>query len=370
MGAGVSILIPTWNGLGLLERFLPSIRQAARFYADETRSPVEIIVADDGSDDGTCAWLLAQGFSKTGAAVESDCAWTRLVLVRNERNSGFGEACNRGFAAARHRLVFLVNNDVEVTRDAIAPLVESFGDPTVFAAHCRAFDLETGREVGTGKLGSFSRGFIRVHRSYILTSPGLTSFSMFAGGGSSMFDREKFLEIGGFDSLFAPFYWEDVELSIRAWKRGYCVLYQPASVVRHRVSSTIRKLPARRVERIQQRNRLIYHWIHLDDPRLIVSHAAWVVSLTLFALITIRPGFAASCVSALVRLPAIRKRRKLERAAAKRTDRELLAIFESLEGNSGVLAYDDYRELERAEHFGEGARSRPNPSQSLGPPHS
>lgn len=341
MGAGVSIVIPTWNGLPLLKHFLPSIHEAVRLYADETGSSAEIIVADDGSDDETAKWLLSHGFSEPGPPVESESGSIRFVLVRNDRNAGFGEACNRGFAAARHRLVFLVNNDVEVARDAIGPLVESFTDPTVFAAHCRVFDLESGREVGTGKLGSFSKGFFRVHRSYTATRSGLTLFSMFAGGGSSMFDRDKFLELGGFDRLLAPYYWEDVELSIRAWKRGYSVLYQPSSVVRHRVSSTIRKLPARKVERIQQRNRLIYHWIHLHDRRLMISHVAWVALLILLALISMRAGFVSSFVAAFSRMSSILKRRKREKAAAKRSDRQLLALFETLEAKAEVAAYSD-----------------------------
>lgn len=358
MTPGVSIVIPSWNGLSLLERFLPSVQRAAEFYSDETNSPVEIVVVDDGSDDGTSDWLLTLGFTRS---IRSDSAMapfpgkmdtgpsesTRLILVNNDCNAGFGEACNRGFAIARHKLVFLVNNDVEVSREVIKPLVECFSDPAVFAAHCRVFDLESGREVGTGKLGSFSRGFIRVHRSYVPTGPGITLYSMFAGGGSSMFDRDKFIEMSGFDRLLTPFYWEDVELSIRAWKRGYTVLYQPRAVVRHRISSTIRHIDRSKVERIQRRNRLIYHWIHLHDTRMMISHVAWVMFLAVVSPFTLKAGFLASCLSALARIGAIRRRRRQEKAAAKRTDRELFDVFNSLQRRPEIFSYDDHRELDR-----------------------
>ena len=62
---------------------------------------------------------------------------------------------------------------------------------------------------------------------------------MFASGGSTMFRRRQFIELGGFDPIFAPFYYEDVELSFRAWKRGWSVHYEPASTIRHQFSSTI-----------------------------------------------------------------------------------------------------------------------------------
>ncbi len=135
-----------------------------------------------------------------------------------------------------------MNNDVEVEPDAVDALAGAFGDDDakLLAVHSRMIDLATGREVGTGKMGGFWRGFLRVHRSYIPrpSAPG-PFWSMFATGGSAMFQRALFLELGGFDPIFAPFYLEDVELSYRAWKRGLTVRYEPRSVVRHQFSSTI-----------------------------------------------------------------------------------------------------------------------------------
>ena len=156
--------------------------------------------------------LWKNRISKNAVAAETgnrDTPHTALKLLRNETNRGFGETCNRGIEATIYPLVFLLNNDVEVGLDSIAPLVENFTDTQVFSAHCHVFNFESGQECGTGKLGSFSRGFIRVHRSYV---PSTTSelkrstralYSMFASGGSAMFDRQKFLELGGFDASFA-----------------------------------------------------------------------------------------------------------------------------------------------------------------------
>jgi GT2 family glycosyltransferase len=323
MEQGVSIVIPTWNGRPLLERFLPSVINAANHYSRESRSPVEILLVDDGSSDGTAEWAEQQ---------RSGCDRVSLSVLQNARNLGFGEACNRGVAASRYPLVLLVNNDVELAPDSIAPLVKNFAEPPVFAAHCRVFDLETGHECGSGKLGSFARGFIRVHESYSTrggAAAGL-AYSMFAGGGSAMFDRKKFLGIGGFDPLLAPFYWEDVELSYRAWKRGYTVVYEPGSVARHQISSTIRFFDQKLVRRIQQRNRLIYHWVHLHDPSLIASHLLWLCILLATAPLRLQPGFILSFLSALRLVRRVSRRRAEEKKQAKRRDREVFGLFESL----------------------------------------
>ena len=376
MTCGVSIVIPSWNGLELLKRFLPSVIDAANRYTAQSQSPTEILVVDDGSVDESVAWLQGQGFVEVGEEQrgggqkekrrEGDGEMGRgastlnLRLIRNRSNRGFGETCNRGFGAASYPLVFLLNNDVEVDVNSIAPLVENFADDSVFAAHCRVFELNSPHECGTGKLGGFSRGFIRVHRSYVPRpviderasghEPDIhraSLYSMFAGGGSSMFDRRKFLEIGGFSSLLSPFYWEDVEISYRAWKRGYTVLYEPRSVARHRLSSTIGKLDRRKIRKIEQRNRLIYHWIHLHDRSLMTSHIFWVALLAVTAPLRLKPSFISSCLAALKRLPEIRQRRLEERRAALRSDSSLFDIFAVLEKRAEVIAYDEYDELEK-----------------------
>lgn len=337
---GVSIVIPSWNGLRLLQKFLPSVIAAAAHYSKLSNEPTEILIVDDGSADETADWLRQVGFRDNGEPAarglvgETETVPPELKLVRHENNLGFGEACNRGLELAAHPLVFLLNNDVEADVDCIAPLVENFEDSSVFSAHCRVFEFDSGRECGTGKLGSFSRGFIRVHRGYTVPeSPdksGLPLYSMFAGGGSAMFDRQKFLEIGGFETLLSPYYWEDVELSYRAWKRGYTVLYEPRSVTRHRISSTIGKLKRRKVRRIERRNRLIFHWINLHDKRMFASHVARVLLLALTAPIRFEPGFVRSLAAAIRSSRQIRDRRREERQAARRSDRDVFKMFDSL----------------------------------------
>lgn len=355
---GVTVVIPTWNGVALLKRFLPSVIEAAAFYSRQHNAPTEIVVVDDASADETIEWLISQGFSESGNQSVASPPLTTLCFVRNETNRGFGETCNSGFEAANHPLVFLLNNDVEISRESIAPMVENFADENVFAAHCRVFEIDGGRECGTGKLGGFARGFIRVHRSYVASRDiSLTIepkgendralYSMFAGGGSAMFDRKKFLAMGGFEPLLSPFYWEDVELSYRAWKRGFDVLYEPRSVARHRVSSTIGKMKRSRVRKIEQRNRLIFHWINLHDKKMLASHIAWLILLTVTAPFRLRPGFIVSVAMAIKTSAQVRQRRREEKRAAKRSDKDVLEIFAALEKRGDLFVYDDYEQLRR-----------------------
>lgn len=313
----VSIVIPTWNGRHLLERFLPSVLSAADRYRSTSGSEVEILLVDDGGTDDTAFWL---------AETHPDA----VQLLMKRMNEGFSHACNTGFKHARHPVVFLLNNDVEVDVDCIAPLVGHFAAPDVFAVACETTNLQTGATSGVGKIGSFSRGFLRVHAGYRPTGAGDWP-SIFASGGASAFSREKLAELGGFDALFAPFYWEDVELSYRAWKRGWRVLFEPESRVRHQVSSTIgSKFRRYDVRAIEHRNRLLAHWIHIHDPAMWRSHLVRTAFLALTAPVRGDLAFLDGLLEGLFRRDAVRERRAREIAAATRSDREVLAVFEAV----------------------------------------
>ncbi len=155
-----------------------------------------------------------------------------------------------------------------------------------------------------------------------------------------MFHRRPLMEIGAFDHLLSPFYWEDVELSYRAWKRGYTVLYEPRSVVSHRVSSTVRKLDQRHVRVIEQRNRLLCHWIHLQDTRFLLAHFTWTFILLLTAPLRFKPEFIWALWAALRRLPEVRARRVEERKVTRRSDREVLHLFAELAKRDDLWVYD------------------------------
>ena len=322
--ADVSVVIPTWNGRHLLERFLPFVIASASAHKQASQGAVEIVVVDDGSTDDSVDWLNRQ--ARTHVPVR---------VIVNDANLGFGAACNRGVTEARHPLVVLLNNDVALDQDAIRRLAAHFedrGTPSLLVAvHCQVLDFDTNAVAGAGQLGRFRRGFIRVHESYSPRGEGPWP-SMFASGGSSMVDRSRFLELGGFDPLFAPFYLEDVELSYRAWKRGLGVGYAPDAIARHQFSSTIGKsLSPGRVRRVSQRNRLFLNWIHLHDRSWFIQHLLWVVVLFVTSPFTLRYDFARGAIDAIGQLPEVRRRRRREREQAKRSDREVMEVFRGTE---------------------------------------
>ena len=124
--------------------------------------------------------------------------------------------------------------------------------------------------------------------------------------------------MGLLDELYNPFYWEDIDLSYRAWKAGYKVLFDPNIKVEHRHESTIGKyFDKSKILKTAFRNQLIFHWKNLTDKDLIFKH---LLNIPKFIFI---PGF----FDALIRLSKILQARKKTVRLFKKTDKEILGLF-------------------------------------------
>jgi len=259
-----SVVIPNWNGRELLEKYLPSVVEAVAGNPGN-----EIVVVDNGSTDGSADFVRA--------------AFPRIKLVALGENRGFGGGSNAGFQAAKNPVVVLLNSDMRVEPGFLAPLLEGFRDPDVFAVSCQIFfsDPAKKREETGLTQGRWQDGGLKVrHR----IDPEIDDLfpCFYGGGGSCAFDRAKFLELGGFDPLFEPFYLEDTDLGFLAWKRGWKVLYQPRSVVYHEHRGTIgKRFGEEQIQAALKKNYLLFAWKNIHEWRRLGSHFlfAWAGAL-------------------------------------------------------------------------------------------
>jgi len=322
----VSIVIPTWNGWPLLERFLPSVLRALQAYPGGG----EVVVVDDGSTDGTASYLRQY--------------FPTVRVVALEINTGFASAANRGVREAANDIVVLLNNDVEVSEHFLAPLIGPLKDSQVFASCSRSLDWDRVTFRDGGKLGQWKRGFWRVWRNYDLAEegrmPDVPLLTFYCPGGFAAFDRNKWLALDGLDELFRPFNWEDTDLCYRALKRGWRLIYVPSSVVYHRPKTTIEGGAFRRsyIRYISRRNRLFFHWKNLTSAGLLTRHIFFLaLSLPLSCL---RLDFVsvAAFFGALLNLHRIRQRRNVEKTEAKVTDLDIYQTYRDFySGTHGIV---------------------------------
>jgi GT2 family glycosyltransferase len=312
----VSLVIPTWRGRHLLEEYLPSVLAAANVYRRQSGSEIEIIVVDDAGGDDTASWL-------------GSCYKEKILLKVHSRNQGFSRACQTGFEAARFPIVLLLNNDVRLEPDCVAPLVEHFSDPSVFGVTGKIFNQKGDAFCNGGKIARFRRGMWSAYENYDV-APGscfnLPLLSFTAIGAFSAFDREKLLDVGGFDPLAAMV--EDVELSYRAWKKGWSIRYEPRSIAYHDASQTMDKRYKRgSLDKISRRSRILMHWMLLHDRKMFCRHLAFLSARLLVSWLILDWRFYWAVFTGIANLSVIRDKRRTTRKTMARTDSELLELL-------------------------------------------
>ena len=233
----VTIVIPVMNHLDVTIRCLQSICDV--WFAT---LPVQIVLVDDGSDDG--AGALAERLPG-------------LDFVRNGRNKGFVHACNRGAALSSARYVYFLNNDTTVRNGWLDALISTLeDDPSIGAAGSKLLYpdgslQEAGGIIfqdGTG--WNYGRGGDPADARY-----GHVRDVDYCSAASLIVRREIFERIGGFDAGFAPAYYEDADLCFTIRSLGYRVVYQPRSVVVHDEGTTSGNDTTSGAKRYQERNR-------------------------------------------------------------------------------------------------------------------
>jgi hypothetical protein len=244
----LTVLIPTYNGRRHLERCLPSVlRHAPR--------GSQVLVVDDASRDGTVAWLHA--------------AFPLVEVLALPENRGFARAVNAGLERSRGQVVELLNNDTEVCPGWADAALPHFADPTVGAVAPLVLSMDRPAIIdsaGQEYLAcgwAYDRGYGQeLHAEY--AQPG----EVFGASGSSGFYRRAALQKSG--GLLPEYdaYFEDTDLAFRLRWAGYRCMYEPASRVLHKGSSTYGQQNDRTV-RLLSRNEELAWWINLPSRQLV-----------------------------------------------------------------------------------------------------
>jgi O-antigen biosynthesis protein len=217
------VVIPSRNGRELLAAQLHGI------LSDLEGSQAEIIVADNGSDDGTAEWLRAQ--------------WPSVHVDLSAQPLSFARAVNRGIARARFSHVCLLNNDMLIEPGFFRALHRTFDDvPDLFCATAQIRFPEGVRREETGKAVMAQSRPADFPLRCDEPLPGEDGTPVLYGsGGCSLYDAGKLRALGGLDEAYEPAYVEDLDLGFRAWQRAWPSVYVAGAVVEHRHRATTRR---------------------------------------------------------------------------------------------------------------------------------
>jgi GT2 family glycosyltransferase len=260
----VSIIIPNYNGRHLLEEYLPFTYTAI----EEAGVPFEIIVVDDASKDESISFIRG--------------SYPKINLVVNPENHGFSYTCNRGIEVAKNDLILLLNSDVKLELGYFENQWKYFSELDTFGVMGRIIDMQGDRIQDAARMPKFNGLKLKTDYFYYTNEPEDRLYTFYLSGANALIDAEKLKQLGGFNELFSPFYCEDMELSIRAWRVGWKCYYEHSSICRHQVSASTKNYKtARWVKSVYYRNRFYMHALHLDG----FARFAWYCQIAVVDLI-------------------------------------------------------------------------------------
>lgn len=247
----ISILIPNYNGRSLLEENLPFTRKSL-----ESLNGIdsEIIVSDDGSTDDSVPFLKKY---------HSD-----IRVIESLINTGFSGAVNRGLAQCSGEWVLLLNSDVQLSADYFSTQIPWLQDPLLFGIMGKIKSMDRTVVQDSAKYPGMRNGKIVSTLNYVSTGD-VACPTLFLSGANALMRLSMVRALGGMNEMFNPYYCEDVDIGLRAWRSGWKCWYEPAAICYHPNSATIRKQDSRKVRAISQRNKAFLHLIHLDGWWLI-----------------------------------------------------------------------------------------------------
>ena len=220
---GISVVIPSRNGKELLERALPSVTR------ELAGTAAEVIVVDNGSEDGTADFLRA--------------SYPEVIVEPHAAPLAFAEAANRGLRRARFSHVCLLNNDMTIEPGFFAALRSAFDRvPDLFAATAQIFFPPGARRQETGKAVMPPRpkkGGDAFPIRCELPVPGEDlSYVLYGSGGCTLYCHARLRQLGGLREIYRPAYVEDLDLGYRAWQRGWPTVFCAAARVTHHHRAT------------------------------------------------------------------------------------------------------------------------------------
>jgi GT2 family glycosyltransferase len=248
-----SIIVVNWNGIGCIRDCLQSVLQ-------QTYTPFELIVVDNGSTDGSREWLRAN-------------AGSSFRLIEFDVNTGFGRGVNAGIRASAGDFVALLNNDASADERWLESMVAAAqgSDTGMVASKILFYDrrdvidkaghllypdgLNRGRGAGETDTGQYDKD----------------TETLFPDGCAALYRRKMLDDIGLFDEQFFA-YGDDAEIGLRGRWRGWRCVYAPAARVYHRHSSSLGKYSPVKAYLVE-RNRFWVAVKLLPWPALILSPA-------------------------------------------------------------------------------------------------
>jgi len=306
----VNIAVLNYNGKELLKECLPSVIAASEKSSYDTK----VTVLDNQSKDSSLD-MLKKEFPNVG-----------VYLARENKVYC---SYNEFFNASDDDIIIIINSDIKADPGFVDPLIECFKkDPKLFFASSKMYFFDGVTYQGDRSKAIRRFGIISADTRYKGYEKYIDSQGCAFSTGNGAFDRKKFLELNGFDEIYLPGRYEDVDLCFRAWKAGYKGMYEPRSIVYHKGYGSFKEeFTDKQIQRMVFRNSVIFMWKNITDFRILLVMHLWLIPRLVFFMITLRFFFIGAFFDALGKFSDAMIRRRKGLKAFKLSDKDILRVI-------------------------------------------
>lgn len=224
----IAVVILNWNGVKLLEQFLPSVVQ----YSSEAT----VFVADNASTDDSISFVKEN--------------FPTVQIIKNDYNFGFAQGYNEALKNIDAAIFALVNSDIEVTENWLQPIIETFkNEPQTAIIQPKILDYKRKEYfeyagAGGGFIDKYGYPFCRGRIFETLEKDNgqyNDTCEIFWASGACFFIRSSvYKELNGFDADFFA-HQEEIDLCWRAFNNNHIVKYNGNSIVYHVGGATLKE---------------------------------------------------------------------------------------------------------------------------------
>jgi GT2 family glycosyltransferase len=268
----ISVVIPNYNGKHLFEKYFDHNFNVLKSLSQD----VQIIVIDDASTDESVDYLEKNYGDK-------------ILLLQKDSNTGFSDTCNLGIARATNDLIFLLNTDVTVETDYFEKLYKYFDLEDTFGVMGRIIGMDDDLIREAARSPKIMGRKIKSGDFFHVSDRDSFTPTFYLSGAIALMDTKKLKAMSGFNEMFNPYYCEDQELSIRAWRLGWKCYYEHNAVCRHEVSASTKNHNHKRaIKKIHFRNRYYVHYLHMHGMDLRLWHLQVIFCDVLLGIFTLQ----------------------------------------------------------------------------------
>jgi len=283
----ISILVLNYNGKTLLEEYLASISRAAEGSAHDCK----VYVVDNQSSDGSVGFLK-ENFP--GVSV--------MVAEENRVLCSYNEAVKK----VDGDIVIFLNNDMKVKADFIDHLIRHFERKDVMFAAPRVMNFDDTYNGGRSYF-EFKKGAVKM----IVDADNYMSSGRTHAISTGAFRKDLFMELGGFDEIYLPGIWEDVDICLRGLLLGWKGVYEPESVIWHDESTTFhREYGEKGKLKIAHRNMFLFAWKNITEPGMFLKHLVLTLPRAAALFLRGRTEVMEGLVAAFRKMPLVVRKRK------------------------------------------------------------